>query len=279
MIIFTIKLLNNVKRAIAGRNHPRQLAWGVAFGLVLGLLPHGNLVALAWLIVVLALNLNHSIVAVVAILSSFLAQRLDPYSHRVGEWLLAQPLIHNGMMAAWQWPLVPWTSLNNSVVLGSFTIALAAMCPTYLITYPMFRYLSQRSPLSEPEKAAAAKKKLAAKAPGPETSITTRQVIMVDPGHNKTNRSHLARLGSTTAQPAPATDDSSTPLERLDAPERVAVETRIDIIRLADCRSELGTGTTPTSTSTNQGTGDDSNDEAFRYLLHQLRDSQQRNAA
>ena len=57
--------------------------------------------------------------------------------------------------------------------------------------------------------------------------------------------------------------------------KRVAVETRIDVIRMKDHRS-VGT---PDATSTNDANDGQPMDEALNYLLRQLRDSQQRKAA
>ena len=50
MFIWTIKLVSSVRRAIAGRKYPAQLAWAVALGAFLGLVPHGNLIALMLLL-------------------------------------------------------------------------------------------------------------------------------------------------------------------------------------------------------------------------------------
>ena len=67
MIIWTIKLLSNLRRAIAGRRYPSQLAWAVAFGLLLGIVPHGNVLAVLLLVLVLTLKLNHAMAGLTAI--------------------------------------------------------------------------------------------------------------------------------------------------------------------------------------------------------------------
>ncbi len=292
MIIWTIKLLSNVKQAIAGRNHPYQLAWAVAFGLVLGLVPHGNLIALVWLIVVLAANVNHSMAAVTAILTSFAGSRMDPYSHQVGEYLLGKPKFYDALLSAWQWPLVPWTDLNNTIVLGSFTIAIVAMFPVFVLTYPVFRYLSERAQAEEPD---------------PTPANTKHNVIVVDQSHARVARPHMASTisvkesqstgdhdltpdfaavggtGDETAATNRQIDSGSVPLQKISKsdPSQIAVETRIDIIRLSDYRPESADGAVAKSSSnTKDGSTDqEPMDEAFRYLLRQLRDSQQRKAA
>ena len=60
MILWTLKLISTARRAIAGRKYPHQLAWAVAFGLLLGVVPHGNLLAIGLLLLVLSLKINHA---------------------------------------------------------------------------------------------------------------------------------------------------------------------------------------------------------------------------
>lgn len=311
MILWTIKLLSNVRKAIAGRNHPHQLAWAVAFGLVLGLVPHGNLVAVAWLLIVLSLNINHSMVAITAIGSGFLAGRLDLHSHRVGDYLLSQPRVYEGLMTAWQWPLVPWTNLNNTVVLGSLTISLLAMLPVFAITYPVFQYVGRKYQAAET--APVAKKKSRREKTRGERSSA---IVVVDQGHTQVARPHhttataehrsvdrvdgiassapnftpvpeatTQRASTSSAQAvAPATKAAAAvnpSIQNQDSPRpaNVAVETRVDVIRISDYRDS----DPQHKAGMNENTGADQDgepmDEAFRYLLHQLRDTQQRKAA
>ena len=44
------------------------------------------------------------------------------------------------MQQAWALPLVPWTDLNNTVVLGSFLIGVVALLPIFCLTLPFFRF-------------------------------------------------------------------------------------------------------------------------------------------
>lgn len=139
MILWTIKLWTTLRRAIAGRRYPAQLAWAVALGVLLGIIPHGNLLAIALLVVVLSLKINHAAAALTAIGVSFLAAKLDPVSHQVGNFVLIQPRVADAAAQAWRFPLVPWTDLNNTVVMGSFLIGVVALLPIFMLTYPIFR--------------------------------------------------------------------------------------------------------------------------------------------
>ncbi|WP_182868693.1 TIGR03546 family protein [Stieleria mannarensis] len=149
MVIFSLKLINNVRKAIAGRRYPHQLAGGVALGVLLGIIPHGNLLALIVLLTLVCFKVNHALMGVVAIAASFLATRLDSYSHLVGEHLLTHPTGNEWARQAWALPVVPWTDLNNTVVLGSFVIGTVSVLPIFALCLPLFRLLAPATPPEE----------------------------------------------------------------------------------------------------------------------------------
>lgn len=142
MIVFLLKQILSLKRAILGRREPHQLAWGVALGVLLGIVPHGNLMAAAILIVILSLRVNHGMVAITAVLISFFASRLDGQTHLLGRFLLTHPTLGPHFSTAWQLPLVPWMDINNTIVTGSLAAGLVALLPIYLIGYPVFSRLA-----------------------------------------------------------------------------------------------------------------------------------------
>lgn len=148
MLFFSIKQMLRLRQAIFGRREPHALAWGVAVGVAWGLIPHGNLVAILLLLVIFSLYVNHGMAALTALVTTLLAGRLDPWSHAVGRELLTRPGLQDFWSTAWGVPLVPWTDLNNTVVLGSTVIAMGVLLPTYLLSYPIFHWLAPR-PASE----------------------------------------------------------------------------------------------------------------------------------
>ncbi len=299
MIIFTIKLLKNIRTAIAGRKYPYQLAWAVAFGVLLGIIPHGNLLALATLIVVLSLRINHAMAGLTAVATTFLATKLDPVSDQVGTFVLAHPKLGPLMADAWQLPLVPWTDLNNTVVMGSFLIGVASLIPIFMLTYPLFRLFapSTQTPDDSPASVAVAQ---------------AEPVVLVDQAHDRTAAPRLVEHPAPQKETAPvgvsastlaespreasvdqalaSLSDQATPdqletnsTEQTD--NRVFVETRIDVIRMKDYRDVTATVDAGVADSDDEVTlRDDVTtteqplDEALNYLLRQLRDSQQRKA-
>ncbi|MDM4016196.1 TIGR03546 family protein [Roseiconus lacunae] len=312
MVVFSLKLLNNLRKAIADRRFPRQLAAGCACGVMLGIIPHGNLLAVVVLLTLLTFQINHALMAAVAIGISFIATGLDGYSHQLGEYLLTHPKGHQLAMQAWALPFVPWTDLNNTVVLGSFLIGLASVWPVYKVTLPLFRMVA-------PAEEETDEKKKDAEVDSQDQSETTVAISQSQSAEASTESSHATtsdavapvsvRIDDATSASRPprwqkksehgdvtAIDQVHTSLEPRDdlavrppsslkpAPttaspdelpsneQMVSIETKIDVIRMKDYRDK------------DDPAGDDiteptSNDEALNYLLQQLRHSQQRKAA
>ena len=199
MIIFTIKLLKSIKNAIAGRKYPHQLAGAVAFGALLGVVPHGNLLALAILIVVLSLRINHAMAGLTAIGVSFAATRLDPVSHQVGNYILGHPKLADRTAEAWQLPLMPWTDLNNTVVMGSFAIGVAALLPIFMLTYPVFRMFAptRREEIEDQEIEQQRETR----------NVAKHSVVLVDQGTQEVSAPHIPgpeTPATETADVAPA---------------------------------------------------------------------------
>ncbi len=289
MILWSIKLISTLRRAIAGRKYPNQLAWAVAFGLLLGIIPHGNLLAIVLMIVVLSLKLNHAAAGLTAIGVSFLAASLDPVSHRVGEYVLTDPRCADFAQNAWALPMVPWTDLNNTIVLGSFLIGSAALLPVFAITYPIFRVFRPRDePTVVKERVTVAV----------SASEETHPVAIIDRRHTSVPSPKIAErpVRSTASVESASQSQSDERIEFHEISDRsvvtttekqVAVETRIDVIRVKESSSQISamandkTASDHSGKKSSGGKPDDAKpmDEALNYLLRQLRDSQQRNAA
>ncbi len=139
MIFWLFRMARILKRAISGCRDPRQLAWGLAFGVCIGLVPHGNLIAVLLLGLILCLKLNHALSALTAVATSFIAPLLDPITHAIGDRALSEPTLQSFARSGWDLPLIPWTELNNTVVLGSFILGLAALYPTYRMSHYFFQ--------------------------------------------------------------------------------------------------------------------------------------------
>ena len=137
-MFYLLRPLRLLMKSLVTQTTPRQLAAGVAFGVLIGLIPKGNLIAITLGVILAASRSNLALAAGVIVAVSGLSGFFDPQFHAVGHFLLSLPLLQS----AWTWlynqPLMPWTGFQNTVVLGSLVIGLALVWPTYRGSRPLF---------------------------------------------------------------------------------------------------------------------------------------------
>lgn len=320
MILFSIKLLSSLRKAIAGRKYPSQLAWGLALGLLIGLIPHGNLLAVALVFGVLMLRVNHAMVALTAIGVTMVAPRLDPISDQFAQWFFSQQGVSEVMAQAWDFPLVPWTDLNNTVVMGSFLIGLISLVPAFAISYPLFKAVSgnwkedddleddvvvtparkRRSQNTEQHFVDAPHSKVSEPHFAPDTAqasdSSTGDAIAFDSEASSGRVFDFRRVDGAEpvlAKISPYRDeraDSKRASAAIDAPASdVSSKQNTTHIEVLDADSDLHSMSNEKAVASGSGnsnrpgltTNDDQHkiDEALSYLLRQLRDSQDKDAA
>ena len=69
---------------------------------------------------------------------SLVSPFFDPLYDRIGVVLLTFDPLSGFWTSLYQVPLAPWTSFNNSVVLGSFVLGSAAFVPVYFTSKACF---------------------------------------------------------------------------------------------------------------------------------------------
>jgi len=103
------KPLRMVVRALADQSTPRQLSMGLALGILVGLIPKGNLLAIALGMLLAAARVNLGVAGAAVLCCTFLSPWFDPMSHRIGLFLLKHPDLQSG-----------WTWLYNQPVADFF---------------------------------------------------------------------------------------------------------------------------------------------------------------
>ena len=121
----------NALRIVSKDRTPRQLAMAVALGMMIGLLPKGNLLAAGFTFLLLTLRVNLGVGLTTAFLVTLFSGSIDPLTHGIGLRMLRHPSVYPLLSQLHQYPVVPWLSLNNSVVLGSFILGVGLFYPTY----------------------------------------------------------------------------------------------------------------------------------------------------
>ncbi len=129
-----LKLLQQLVKALNSEGTPLQVAAGIALGAALGLTPIANVHNVV--IGLLAMVVNVSLAGFTLGWTLFvpLGFLLDPLFDRIGSALLAAPALQDLWTGLYNAPLVPYTSFNNSVVLGSLVVWALAFLPVLFLS-------------------------------------------------------------------------------------------------------------------------------------------------
>jgi uncharacterized protein (TIGR03546 family) len=179
----------------------------VAFGVLLGLVPKGNLLAIGISACFLAIQANLATGMLVALAFSFVASALDGVFDNVGHTILTAPVMQEFFLSVYQLPFAPWTAFNNTVVCGSLLIGLIAFYPTYRLSLPVFtrwrlrRTTPQKSSEKEPQQPQVDSADVAELAPTDESLLDDA---------NAANTSSDDTLTDSTTRDEILTDESLT---------------------------------------------------------------------
>lgn len=135
MLDFLLRPLRLFAQSLIDDDSPRRVAWGFALGMLVGMLPKGNLLAIALGVLLCSLNVNKSAGLLAVGLFSLLAPLWDSLAHGIGSALLTSPSLQPGFAAVYQAPLGPLSGLTNTAVLGQLAIGLYCLTPAYLAAY------------------------------------------------------------------------------------------------------------------------------------------------
>lgn len=131
--MFWLTIVRDFIKLLRAGQDPRQIAGGFALGSILGLSPMLTLQGVAVWLIILILNVNISAALLAMTLCALFAYILDPVFHLLGYVLLVNV---DSLRGLWTWlynaPIAPLTRFNNTVVMGSFVVALVAFYPIYI---------------------------------------------------------------------------------------------------------------------------------------------------
>ncbi len=119
-----------------GRLGPQELALAGAFGVLLGLLPKDNLlfVMLACLFFFSHANLVVGVL-ITLVVSVFAPGFHEHFADPLGDAVLTAPVGQTVVGTLFRIPLVPWTMLDRTVVLGSFLTGAFLFFPLYALLW------------------------------------------------------------------------------------------------------------------------------------------------
>ncbi len=140
-----------------GKWGPREIALSVAFGILIGLIPKANLTVAVLAVLFFLSHANIVLGLVVMLLVSLAAPWVHPLAANLGGEILTSPQGNAVISTVFHFPLVPWTSLNNTVVLGSLLIGLVLFLPVFLAVWVPLKIVWPKNAKKEEKPSDAAK--------------------------------------------------------------------------------------------------------------------------
>ena len=137
-----LKAVGRFLTALNGNAGKSQIALGVAWGILLGLVPIGNFFWIVFFIFSFFFNHNHIVKIIVMILMIILSSVTAPLLDLVGWQILHAESLLPLFTTMYNMPFVPFTKFNNTLVMGGVICGLALFIPVFagfMFLIPLYR--------------------------------------------------------------------------------------------------------------------------------------------
>jgi uncharacterized protein (TIGR03546 family) len=141
MLSPVIAICRRVLQSLLASDSPNQLAAGFTLGMIIGLVPKGNFIAVSLCVLLFSLRVNKGLALVAAVLFSAIGPFADSFSHKLGMALLTTDALQPPYAMAFSLPLAPWLEFHNTVVAGTLTLGLYIAYPVYWISGVLCKWL------------------------------------------------------------------------------------------------------------------------------------------
>lgn len=125
-------------KSTSDRHRPECLAAAIALGILAGLVPKLNLLAVILYGLILLLPVHTLLALAVSVGVALLSFQLDATAHSIGQTMLGHAALRPLWSSLERAPLVPWMALHNTVVLGHLVIGTVLLAPIYLASLRVF---------------------------------------------------------------------------------------------------------------------------------------------
>jgi uncharacterized protein (TIGR03546 family) len=139
MLSDAVAALRKFCRVLLASNAPEQLALGFTIGMVIGLVPKGNFIALSLCMLLFSMRCNKGLGLAAAAIFSLVGLWTDPFAHRLGLAARSLEPLQGTYASIFNLPFGPWLGFNNTVVAGSLLMGLYVTYPVYWITKQLFK--------------------------------------------------------------------------------------------------------------------------------------------
>jgi uncharacterized protein (TIGR03546 family) len=130
-------MVKGIVRLVVALNSKRgvgEIAGGAAFGLLLALVPAGNLLWAVLLLLTWFLKVNFAVEMLVAAALKLVLPLVDPLLDSLGYAVLTLRPLEGPFTALYNAPIAPLTRFNNTIVMGGLLAGIALWAPAYLLS-------------------------------------------------------------------------------------------------------------------------------------------------
>ena len=128
-----VKALARLIVALNANTRPAEIAAGAAFGVLLALVPGGNLLWIAFFVAAFLVKLNLATMFLLMGILRLVVPFADPGLDVLGYAVLGVPAFRPAFTALLNLPVVPWTRFNDTVVMGGFVAGVVLWVPVFLL--------------------------------------------------------------------------------------------------------------------------------------------------
>jgi uncharacterized protein (TIGR03546 family) len=128
-----IELIAKTLKVLNSETDPGQISLAFCLAMVMALTPLFSVHNLLVLLVALVLRVNLSTFSVVWIVLSAIAYALDPLFHQIGLAVLTAEGLKSMWTSLYNTAWFRPAHLNNTIVMGSLLVSLAAFIPAYIV--------------------------------------------------------------------------------------------------------------------------------------------------
>jgi uncharacterized protein (TIGR03546 family) len=133
MLAEIVAPVRRVLNALLACRTPPELAAGFTLGMIIGLVPKGNLIALSLCVLLFSLRVNKGLGVASAVMFSCLATSIDSFAHKLGLIVLSAESLQVVYASAFNMPLAAWLGLHNTVTCGTLLVGVYISYPVYFV--------------------------------------------------------------------------------------------------------------------------------------------------
>jgi uncharacterized protein (TIGR03546 family) len=122
-----------VRDVLLTERTPHGIALAISIGIMIGILPKANLVVALFVLLLFVMRCNLIGGLISILVATLCAPNFDGFLHAIGKSVLTFPWFQGIYRMLFSLPLIPWTGLDNTVVVGGTIIGILQFFPTYLL--------------------------------------------------------------------------------------------------------------------------------------------------